>query len=62
MAEKKKPVTLSDAWREARDLVWIHRRRLAFGAALMIPNRMAGLVLPASSKYLIDDVLGPATA
>jgi subfamily B ATP-binding cassette protein MsbA len=62
MAESKKPVKFSDAWREAQDLVWAHRRRLALGAALMIPNRLAGLVLPASSKYLIDDVLGRGSA
>lgn len=46
------------AWREARDLVWAHRARLAIGLALMIVSRLAGLVLPASSKYLIDNVIG----
>ena len=46
----------SAAWREARELVWAHRRRLALGLALMLVSRLAGLVLPASSKYLIDDV------
>ncbi len=44
-------------WREASDLVWAHRKRLAFGALLMLVSRLAGLVLPASSKYLIDDVI-----
>ena len=38
-------------------LVWARRGRLAFGLALMLVNRLSGLVLPASSKYLIDDVL-----
>jgi subfamily B ATP-binding cassette protein MsbA len=56
-APKKKSVTLSAAWREARALIWAHRRRLALGLALMLVSRLAGLVLPASSKYLIDDVL-----
>ncbi|MBI4265841.1 MAG: ABC transporter ATP-binding protein [Acidobacteria bacterium] len=55
---KKKPVTVSAAWREARDLVWAHRRRLAIGLSLMLVSRLAGLVLPFTSKYLIDDVLG----
>jgi ABC-type multidrug transport system fused ATPase/permease subunit len=54
---KKKPVSMSAAWREARALVWAHRRRLAIGLALMLISRLAGLVLPASSKYLIDDVV-----
>lgn len=44
-------------WREARDLIWAHRTRLGIGLVLMVISRLAGLVLPASSKYLIDDVL-----
>jgi subfamily B ATP-binding cassette protein MsbA len=55
---KKKGVSASAAWREARALLWAHRRRLATGLALMLVSRVAGLVLPASSKYLIDDVVG----
>src|SRR3972149_1537453 len=47
-----------NAWREARELIWAYRHRLAVGMALMLVNRLAGLVLPASSKYLIDHVLG----
>jgi ATP-binding cassette, subfamily B, putative efflux pump len=55
---KKKKVTPSEAWREARELLWAHRRRLALGLGLMLVSRLAGLVLPASSKWLIDDVVG----
>ena len=55
---KKKRVSVSAAWREARELVWAHRRRLGIGLALMLASRLAGLVLPTSSKWLIDDVLG----
>ncbi len=55
---KKKGVSASAAWREARALLWAHRRRLLIGLALMLVSRLAGLVLPASSKYLIDDVVG----
>ena len=47
-----------NAWEEARELVWHHRRRLALGLALMLISRLAGMVLPASSKYLIDEVIG----
>jgi len=46
------------AWREARQLLWQYRRGLAIGFSLMIVNRLAGFVLPASTKFLIDDVLG----
>jgi len=55
---KKKKITASDAWREARELLWVHRRRLGLGLLLMLISRLAGLVLPASSKWLIDEVVG----
>jgi len=55
--KKKKRVNYASAWHEARELVWAYRGRLAFGAALMLVNRLMGLVLPASSKYLIDEVV-----
>ena len=53
----KKKVSAAAAWREARTLIWAHRRRLALGLGLMLIGRLAGLVLPASSKWLIDEVL-----
>jgi ABC-type multidrug transport system fused ATPase/permease subunit len=53
----KKKVSASDAWREARELIWAHRQRLALGLSLMLVSRLAGLVLPASSKFLIDEVV-----
>ena len=56
--EQKKRVSREAAWREARELVWMHRRRLTIGLVLMLISRAAGLVLPATSKYLIDDVIG----
>ncbi len=34
------------------------RKLLALGFALMIVNRLSGLVLPYSTKFLIDDILG----
>ena len=58
MPEAKKKIQWSSAWGDARQLVWAHRRRLALGAVLMIVNQTMGLVLPASTKYLIDVVIG----
>ena len=55
--KKKNPLSWSVVVREARQLIWDQRGRLALGLVLMVINRVAGLVLPASSKYLIDDVL-----
>jgi ABC-type multidrug transport system fused ATPase/permease subunit len=48
----------ADVWEDAKQLVWARRGRLLAGLALMIVSRTAGLVLPATSKYLIDDVIG----
>jgi ABC-type multidrug transport system fused ATPase/permease subunit len=58
----KKKISLPVVWREASDLIWLHRRRLSVGLALLLVNRLAGLVLPATSKYLIDDVIGKGRA
>jgi ABC-type multidrug transport system fused ATPase/permease subunit len=54
----KQKVRWSLAWDEAWSLIWARRGRLALGLALMFVNRVAGLVLPGASKYLIDDVIG----
>jgi subfamily B ATP-binding cassette protein MsbA len=48
-------------WKSLPD-IWalIHPRRglLLLGFALMAINRVAGLILPGSTKYLVDDVIG----
>ena len=56
-AAPKKRVSKEVVWREARELVWVHRRRLSIGFALMLVNRAVGFVLPWTSKQLIDKVL-----
>ncbi|MFO7691882.1 MAG: ABC transporter ATP-binding protein [Vicinamibacterales bacterium] len=58
----KRRFTVSDVWEEARVLVWAHRGRLALGLGLMLVNRTVGLVLPATSKFLVDDVIGKGNA
>jgi subfamily B ATP-binding cassette protein MsbA len=56
--EPKQRPNMSNAWREARSLVWGNRGKLGLGLVLMLVNRVAGLVLPASSKVLIDQIIG----
>jgi subfamily B ATP-binding cassette protein MsbA len=59
-AQDKTPVTeklraiLPDIW----ELVKPRRWQLALGLLLIAVSRAAGLVLPASTKYLVDDVIG----
>jgi len=60
--ERKKRPPAAVVWREARELMWRHRRHLAIGFVLMIISRLAGFVLPYSSKVLIDDVIGGGRA
>ena len=62
MIPPKRKTNIANAWAEARELVWAHRGRLALGVGLMLVNRLAGLVLPATSKFLIDDVIGKGRA
>jgi subfamily B ATP-binding cassette protein MsbA len=62
VTQPKRKTNIANAWAEARELVWVHRSRLALGLALMLVNRLAGLVLPATSKFLIDDVVGQGRA
>ena len=54
--QKKKRVT-GESWAEARALVWRYRYRLAVGLAMMLVSRLAGLVLPAMTRYIIDVVI-----
>jgi subfamily B ATP-binding cassette protein MsbA len=51
--EKVKSV-LPDVWA----LVVPRRKLLAGGLVLIVVSRLAGLVLPASTKFLIDDIIG----
>ncbi len=55
---KKPMIRVSGLSRDFRELVWPRRGLLGFGLVLIVINRLAGLVLPGSTKYLIDDVVG----
>ena len=58
----KNKINYQRAWAEARELIWRHRKSLTVGLILMVVNRLSGLVLPASSKYVIDEVLAKGRA
>jgi len=56
-APKKKPVNLRAAWPEIWALMQPRKGLLALGFVLMAINRVAGLVLPYSTRYVIDNVV-----
>ncbi len=61
MAEPTKPkkkVLTAEAWAETRELLWKHRKRLTVGLSFMLVSRLAGLITPWSTKWLMDDVVG----
>jgi ABC-type multidrug transport system fused ATPase/permease subunit len=60
--KKPSPKMTAAAWKEAKALVWSRKGRLSLGLGLMLFNRLTGLVLPASSKFLLDDVIGKGRA
>jgi ABC-type multidrug transport system fused ATPase/permease subunit len=53
----KKQLTAAQVYRDLRDLIWPRRKLFVIGLALVFINRAAGLVLPGSTKFLIDDVV-----
>ncbi len=40
------------------EIIWPRRKLVLVGLVLILVNRLSGLVLPASTRYLVDDVIG----
>lgn len=59
---QKRRLNWPSAWQEARQIVWRHRAYLGIGLAVMLVNRLAGLVLPATSKFLIENAPALSTS
>ncbi|MEQ9102091.1 MAG: ABC transporter ATP-binding protein [Imperialibacter sp.] len=54
MSKPKSKVTIAQAF---KDFIWPRRKIVAVGLVLIIISRLASLVLPGATKYLIDDVI-----
>ena len=52
--KKKKKVTLGYVF---KTIVWPRKSLLLIGLLLIVVSRLSSLVLPAASKYLMDDVI-----
>jgi subfamily B ATP-binding cassette protein MsbA len=55
---KKPKLSLKVVLRDAAELVRARRGRLLLGLGLLAVNRLAALVLPGTTKFLLDDVMG----
>ena len=56
--EPARKLTRSQIYRDLKALLWPRRKLFAAGLVLITINRAAGMVLPGSTKFLIDDVVG----
>ncbi len=56
--EKKKSLPLKVLLRDAAELIHARKGRLALGFGLLLTSRLCGLVLPGTTKVLLDDVIG----
>ncbi len=54
MAKRTSGISIAQVF---QSIVWPRRKYLFVGLILIIISRLAGLVLPGSSKYLLDDVI-----
>ena len=56
--KKRKAPPFKVVMRDAGELLSARKGRLAFGFALLAVNRLCGLVLPGTTKFLLDEVIG----
>jgi len=52
--KKKNKITIAHVF---KTIVWPRRKIVAVGLVLIVISRLAGLVLPGATKYLMDDVI-----
>ncbi|HUA18038.1 MAG TPA: ABC transporter ATP-binding protein [Bryobacteraceae bacterium] len=56
--QKRSSERLRELWPDIREMVRPRTKLLCGGFVLMLIGRVCGLVLPTSSKYLVDNVIG----
>jgi subfamily B ATP-binding cassette protein MsbA len=57
LREQSKKISGASLRHAFQEIIWPRRKLVALGLLLILINRLAGLVLPASTKYLVDDVI-----
>src|SRR5947208_1974326 len=53
----RKKINYSRAWAEAKSLVSANKWRLTLVLVMMLVSRGLGLVLPASTRYVVDEII-----
>jgi len=56
--KKKQSQRIRELWPDLREMILPRRGILALGFVLMVINRVSGLVLPLSTKFFVDNVIG----
>ncbi len=56
-AKRSQSERLRELWPDLREMILPRRGILALGLLLMVINRLCGMVLPLSTRYLVDDVI-----
>ncbi|MCG6919727.1 MAG: ABC transporter ATP-binding protein/permease [Acidobacteria bacterium] len=56
-AQRSPRPSIASVRRVFREIIWPRRKLVTVGLVLILVNRLSGLVLPASTKYLVDDVI-----
>jgi len=54
---KPRRLTRSSLRHAFQQIIWPRRKLLLLGLFLILINRLSGLVLPASTKYIVDDII-----
>ncbi|KAA3617958.1 MAG: ABC transporter ATP-binding protein [Calditrichaeota bacterium] len=57
MSKPKKKMSLGSVKHAFKNIIWPRKKLVFIGIVLILFNRAAGLVLPGSTKYLIDNVI-----
>jgi ABC-type multidrug transport system fused ATPase/permease subunit len=58
MSNSKKKISGASLRHAFQEIIWPRKKLIGLGLALILMNRLSGLVLPWASRYLIDGVLG----
>lgn len=58
MAQKAKKFKANSLRNIYRNIIYPRRRNMLIGLALILISRISGLVVPGSTKFLIDDIIG----